>query len=260
ATAATARFHGGTGLGLAICKRLTELMGGTLQLISRPGEGSTFFFELPLVPVNPAEVNEPLPSGDVEALSGLRALVVDDDPVARDIMRRYLHGWQIEAQDVGDGPAALTALQRAQAAAQPFEVVFIDKVMPEMDGMDLARKVASQAACKQPRLVLVSSFERSVTRNTFAQAGFVAFLPKPLKQSQLFDCLIALRHGAVPALRQRLPSAPTPRRPGGKRILVAEDNPVNTTTCCSWTVRCRRWTATRRPRAFASRRRRPAAT
>jgi two-component system sensor histidine kinase/response regulator len=232
ADSSTARHYGGTGLGLAISRRLAELMGGSLGVQSVKGHGATFFLELPLQPLKAEEMVDPPVKLDPTDLSTLRVLVVDDDPVACDILVRYLRNWGLTAQEAESGAAALVRVEAAQKEQTPFDILFVDKMMPAMDGCMLARAIIRQYAempsrAPPPKMVMMSAFDRSQARRAYATDGFAAFLPKPLKQSQLFDCLVSLRQGRSgeeimvrPVYGQKVVQT-------GKLILVAEDNAVN---------------------------------
>jgi len=131
----TTRRHGGTGLGLAICKGLVEAMGGTIGVESTLGEGSCFWFEIPAPTVRAAsasvETTEPAVRAD-----GCRVLVVDDNPVNRDLVSAVLRGLSVDLVEAGDGAAAL-----AIAQTRAFDMILMDQRMPIMDGETAARRI-----------------------------------------------------------------------------------------------------------------------
>ena len=148
------RRYGGTGLGLAICRQLVELMGGEIGVTSKVGQGSSFWFELGL-----ARSDASLP--DMETLpahlASLKVLVVDDIAMNLEILGRQLSTFGIKIQTVDDGFAAMAALERAWHRGKPFDIVFLDQMMPGMAGAELARRIRANKILSETRLVMVSS-------------------------------------------------------------------------------------------------------
>ena len=231
ADASTSRRFGGTGLGLAISRRLVEMMGGQLWAESTgvPGEGSIFHFT---VAAEPAEV----PAGRgrsfaVPDLAGRRVLVVDDNATNRRILVAQLARWGVTPLEASSPREALEFMGRGEVP----DLAIIDFLMPEMNGLELARAIRADAAGRNVPLVLFSSLgnREVVTGGREGTDGpFAAFLSKPLKPSQLHDVLVDLLSPGVPAER-RGGAASTVERPAQAadtrplRILLAEDNKVN---------------------------------
>jgi PAS domain S-box-containing protein len=226
ADASTTRRFGGTGLGLAICRRLIEAMGGAIDLTSRPGQGSTFFFS---VPVRAPDTSEPLPAPPhLAILRGLRVLVVDDNDTNRLILDTQLRRWHIQPTVVADGPQALVALHEAAAAGRPFTLALLDMYMPDMDGLELARRITTDQNFARVRLLLLTSGTPPPAAELQA-AGIARSLPKPVHQSQLLDSLIELTTQTWP-VTTAASAAPVPSTsPTAHRghLLLVEDNEFN---------------------------------
>jgi two-component system, sensor histidine kinase and response regulator len=226
ADASTTRKYGGSGLGLVICKQLVELMHGEIGVKSVPGQGSTFWFIVELL----KQENQTLPQslGMVE-LADSHLLIVDDNATNREILHHQLAGWKLRDLAVPDGPAALAAL-RQNAADDPFDVAILDMQMPGMDGMMLAREIKSDPVIAATRLILLTSMGSPPKREELAAVGIVTALSKPVKQSEMLECLGNLIPGGGRATSVKVPprsatAEPLPIRTG--KVLLAEDGQVN---------------------------------
>jgi CheY-like chemotaxis protein len=229
ADASTTRRYGGTGLGLAISRRLTHTMDGEIGLSSALGEGSTFWFVLPLAkaPDELRDANE-IDDFDISSarLAGRRVLVVDDNATNRLVLESQLSGWKMVPESVADGMSALHRAREAAAAGRPFDIVVLDMCMPEMDGLQLARAISADERLRSTPLIMLTSTPQ-VDRAELAAAGIRQWLMKPVRSSEFYNRLIVLVAGSAPVAA---PSREAPSKPDSLAhglVLVVEDNEVN---------------------------------
>src|SRR3989449_5339010 len=227
ADSSTTRRYGGTGLGLAISRRLVEMMGGSIGVESTSGAGSTFW-----VTVRPAK--RPVPPtamrADLTELRRLRVLGVDDNATNCTLLAAQLGAWGMHVDCVANASRALDSLRMAHRDARPYDLAILDHQMPDMDGMTMARSIKSDPALASVPLVLLTSVSFRGCAGEAEQAGFSALLLKPIRQSQLYDCIATVVGMATEPSPSRLITLQTLREAQGQlraRILVAEDNVVN---------------------------------
>ncbi|MCB9876468.1 MAG: response regulator [Planctomycetes bacterium] len=228
ADASTTRRFGGTGLGLVICRRLVELMGGTLDVESRLGNGSTFSFSLRLQKGDPAHAR--MRSEDVD-LTGHSVLIVDDNETNRQLMVMQLAPTRIGIDVAGNAITAIDMLRRAARSGRPFTMAILDMAMPGIDGLQLATAIHNDPTIPTIPVSLASSLGTRPGLAELAEAEVFRWLSKPLAASRLLQVVQDMA-----SLRR----APTAIAPGAEavplsqagavqdlQVLVAEDNEIN---------------------------------
>jgi two-component system, sensor histidine kinase and response regulator len=233
ADGSTTRKYGGTGLGLSISKQLVEMMGGQIGVTSTPGQGSAFWFTSKLEKQQEPVVNIALLP--VENIANLRVLIVDDNATNRKILSHQLGSWGMIHHETDSATAALKLLQTAEDHGAGYDLAILDLLMPDMDGFELARAIKSDPRLSAVQLVMLTSAGIRGDAATIREAGVAAYLTKPVRQSQLFDCLTTVVSNSSnlkelsPGPTDPIPKHPLPdgNQMSHKLILLAEDNIVN---------------------------------
>ena len=228
ADTSTTRKYGGTGLGLAITKQLCELMEGTLEVKSQPGEGSTFVFT---VTFGVATGEWPL-QGRAQRRDLLKksVLIVDDSETAREVLIAMLSANGLATKAVSSGEEAIAAITAASENGKPFDLVLMDCKMPGIDGVEASRRIkAERTISRVPAILMVSAFEREAAIGDVADPGLDGFLIKPIDESLLIDTIATIFgvKAEYPDSDLRHAAGYFPAELAGRRVLLVEDNEVN---------------------------------
>ena len=219
AEVSTSRRFGGTGLGLVICKRLTGLMGASLNLESELGRGSKFWFDMDFPIVGSFDENP-------DPVSNIRVLVVEDNVLSAEVLQRngIELGWQVDVEH--SGKMALTTIINAYENNQPYDVILLDLQLPDINGYDVTQSVIKLLKDDAPEIIIISAYAPTSFTNKIGEGlpSFSKFLSKPITPLQLSKSVEEAVNKQkkpvyVPGKRQQ--------RFHGMQFLVVEDNIIN---------------------------------
>ena len=227
ADGSTTRKFGGTGLGLAISRQLVERMEGEIGVESVPGEGSNFWFT-----VRMHESKDSAPAfSPLEDLGDVRVLIVDDNATNRQVLEYQTRFWCMDPQTAGSGNRALHLLKEAARTGNPFGLVLIDMLMPEMNGLELSRQIKADSRISAVRRVLLTSLTERGQAAEARSAGIHGYLSKPVRRSQLHNCIATvlglktIDESTMVTRHSMADDEVKVRR--NQHILVVDDNDVN---------------------------------
>ena len=222
-----ARKYGGTGLGLSISGRLVEMMNGKIWVESQVGAGSVFHFTTTWR----VEEGEPgaVPLLPAAELRDVPVLIVDDNATTLRVLQGMLGRWGMKTTTANGDYAALIALREAQRNGVPFGLILLDGQMPEIDGFTRAEQIRENISLAGITIMMMTSAGHIQETARCRELGIAACLVKPIRQAELLDCMCRVLSKALKQPAKAAAPVVTPALSERRRILVADDNPVNRT-------------------------------
>ncbi|MCP4374849.1 MAG: response regulator [bacterium] len=225
----TSRKYGGTGLGLAISKQIVELMDGQIGVESEKDVGSTFWFT---VVMDKQQTSSDQAEVEPEGIKDLRVLVVDDSDTNYQILQAYMGNWGCRTEQITCAEEVITTLQTAIDEGDRFDIALLDMQMSDIDVESLGREIKGTPQLADTLLAVLTSKREQGDAERMRQAGFAAYMTKPIKQSNLFNCLQTVTCKSEDPWNSSSHTHPDHGDQGQDhrkciRILIAEDNSVN---------------------------------
>ncbi|MGE4511723.1 MAG: transporter substrate-binding domain-containing protein [Sulfurimonadaceae bacterium] len=228
ADSSTTRRYGGTGLGLSISKHIVELMGGEMALSSQEGVGSDFYFNVTF----PLQNEQPSLLEDVKHLPRLRILIVDDDMPFKDIFHKMVFSLQFDVESASSGAEAIVKLQRGVKNSTPFDLVFMDWMMPDMDGLETLRKIHADPIIRScPKCIMITGHSQDDFLSKGDEVGVDGWLIKPITPSVVYKAILrafgketAIEH---PKELHQISLQELTKSLCGALVLLVEDNVQN---------------------------------
>jgi len=231
----TTRKYGGTGLGLAISKKLVNLMNGDIGITSEPGNGSCFWFKIFLSSQSHGSNGMP-PNFPMVNLHSKRILIIDPNANSREAIQGFLESIGCFFELAKNSEDSLNILRESKSQNKPFHLAIINHSLEDMKGEDLGKLITSDNELKDILMIMLTVRGFRGDAKLAKDAGFSAYLTKPIRQSQLVDCLMTLFIKKESANSQiantydeliTIHSLSESRKDKKIRILLAEDNSVN---------------------------------
>ena len=220
----TTRKYGGTGLGLTISRQISQEMGGDITVESTLHQGSVFTFTA-VFKKSAMMISAFTPDA---ILKQHRALIVDDNATNRLVLETQLSSWGMSFDSVASGPEALACIAAAIQQHQPYDLVLLDMMMPEMDGRQVAQKINDTYTTNRPDIIMLTSTTIDSGDRHLSDLVNMMLL-KPVRKLSLYNAILSLIDNRVATHDKKPDSAPdkTPIRSLTNRILIAEDNHAN---------------------------------
>ncbi len=231
ADGSTTRKYGGTGLGTTICKQLVNIMDGEIGLESCEGKGSSFWFNLVLK--KQTEKQKKIRPIEDDKLLGLHVLIVDDNHTNRSIVKAYFTTWGCNVSAVAGGKEALARIKESEESQNPYDLVFTDHHMPEMDGFELVETIRSDLKLTKIPIILFTSARSSGDSLRCREYGINGYLTKPIMRSELKCAIKTVLAGAdyeeTTESKDLITQHSLSKKSGKKmkRILLVEDYVTN---------------------------------
>lgn len=219
----TSRKYGGAGLGLVICKRLVEMMNGTIHVESTEGKGSKFWFTVSLdIGADPGlDQHKSLPT----EMHNLRILCIDDNSINREIVKRQTESLHLRCDSISNATEAISILENAHSQGDPYKMIIVDHTISGMNGFELIKQIRTKPNLLTTKIIYMSSLNETINTDNMKQFDISVNIVKPLRQQKLYDAIVAVLRPGLHHIYGYTEIGSAHR--ANYRILVAEDNPIN---------------------------------